>query len=170
MDEQNPYRSPDAVVAEVSGADDLAERGTRFGAAIIDGLIMVAVILPIMFLGGYFSAAMTAAQNGQQVGFGTTLMWALIGFILFAVVQYVPLNANGQTWGKKFLGIKIVDLAGGKPSIGRLLGQRYLPWHAVTNIPFIGPLIGLANVLMIFRGDRRCGHDLIAGTKVVKAQ
>ncbi len=167
MDEQNPYRSPDAVIAEVS-SDDLAERGTRLGAALIDGLIMIALILPMMFLGGYFSAAMTAAENGQQVGFGTTLMWALVGFIAFAVVQYVPLNATGQTWGKKLLGIKIVDLAGAKPSIGVLLGKRYLPWHAGVNIPFIGPLLGLANVLMIFRGDRRCGHDLIAGTKVVK--
>ena len=168
MDEQNPYRSPDALVAEVSG-NDLAERGTRLGAALIDGLMMIALILPMMFLGGYFSAAMTAAENGEQVGFGTTLMWALIGFIAFAVVQYVPLNANGQTWGKKFLGIKIVDLAGAKPSIESLLGKRYLPWHAGVNIPFIGPLMGLANVLMIFRGDRRCGHDLIAGTRVVKA-
>lgn len=168
MDEQNPYRSPDAVVAEVSD-NDLAERGTRLGAAIVDGLILIALLLPMMFLGGYFSTAMTAAQNGQQVGFGTTLLWALIGFIVFVAVQYVPLNANGQTWGKKFLGIKIVDLAGAKPTIGSLLSKRYLPWHAGVNIPFIGPLLGLVNVLMIFRSDRRCGHDLIAGTKVVKA-
>ena len=167
MEEQNPYRSPDAVVAEVS-ANDLAERGTRFGAAFIDGLILVALILPMMFLGGYFRAAMAAAETGEQVGFGTTLMWALVSFITFVVLQYVPLNATGQTWGKKFLGIKIVDMAGAKPSIGVLLLKRYLPWNVGVNIPFIGPLLGLANVLMIFRGDRRCGHDLIAGTKVVK--
>lgn len=168
MDEQNPYRTPEATIAEVSGSD-LAERGTRLGAAIIDVLILMAVILPIMYVGGYFSLAMTAAANGQEVGFGTTLMWAAIGFVLFALLQYVPLNANGQTWGKKFLRIKIVDLNGAKPPIGRLLGLRYLPLHVVSNIPFLGPLLGIVNVLMIFRDDRRCGHDLIAGTKVVKA-
>ena len=64
---------------------------------------------------------MAAAQSGQQVGFGVTLMWAVIGFVIFAVVQGFPLNATGQTWGKKLLKIKIVDLDGNKPPLGRLL-------------------------------------------------
>ena len=32
-----------------------------------------------------------------------------------------------------------------------------------------GAFFGIANPLFIFRDDRRCLHDLIAGTKVVKA-
>ena len=51
-----------------------------------------------------------------------------------------------------------------------LLGLRYMPWHLGSNLPFIGWLLGLVNILMIFRADRRCGHDLIAGTQVVKAR
>lgn len=169
MNEQNPYRGPDSTVAEVSGGDELAGRGTRLGAAIIDGIIMLVILVPLMYLGGYWQAAMTAAQAGGQVGFGTTLLWAVIGFVVFVVVQGFPLNASGQTWGKKILNIKIVDLDGNKPPLGRLLGLRYLPVGVVTNIPFIGPLAGLVNVLLIFRNDRRCGHDLIAGTRVVHA-
>jgi uncharacterized RDD family membrane protein YckC len=49
-----------------------------------------------------------------------------------------------------------------------LLGLRYLPVQLITNVPLAGPVLNLVNVLMIFRGDRRCGHDLIAGTRVVK--
>ena len=169
MDEQNPYRSPDAVVAEISDGE-LADRGTRLGAALIDGIIMLILLLPIMYVGGYWTTAMAAATAGEQVGFGTTMLWALIGFAVFAAVQYVPLNASGQTWGKKLLGIKIVDMAGAKPPVLRLLGLRYAPWHIGSNLPFIGWLLGLANILMIFRADRRCGHDLIAGTQVVKAR
>jgi uncharacterized RDD family membrane protein YckC len=170
MDEQNPYRSPDAVVAEIADGGGLAERGTRLAAAIIDGIIMLVLLLPIMYLGGYWTAAMAAATAGEQVGLGTTMMWALIGFAVFAAVQFIPLNATGQTWGKKLLGIKIVDMAGAKPPILRLLGLRYMPWHVGSNVPLIGPVLAIVNVLMIFRADRRCGHDLIAGTQVVKAK
>ncbi len=169
MDEQNPYRGPDAAVAEFSSGDELAGRGARLGAAIIDFIIMLVVLLPIMYMGGYMAAATEAAQAGAQVGLGTTLMWAAIGFVIFVVIQGFPLNATGQTWGKKLLKIKIVDLDGGKPPIGRLLGLRYLPIQVVANVPLIGPVVALVNVLLIFRSDRRCGHDLIAGTRVVHA-
>ena len=169
MDEQNPYRSPDAVVADISDGE-LADRGTRLGAALIDGIIMLVVVAPLMYFGGYWTTAMAAATAGERVGFGITMMWALIGFAAFALVQFVPLNATGQTWGKKLLGIKIVDMAGVKPPVLRLLGLRYLPWHVGSNVPLIGWLLGLVNILLIFRADRRCGHDLIAGTQVVKAR
>ena len=169
MDEQNPYRGPDAAVAEFSSGDELAGRGARLGAAIIDFIIMLVVLLPIMYMGGYMAAATEAAQAGAQVGLGTTLMWAAIGFVIFVVIQGFPLNATGQTWGKKLLKIKIVDLDGAKPPIGRLLGLRYLPIQVVANVPLIGPVVALVNVLLIFRSDRRCGHDLIAGTRVVHA-
>ncbi|MGH8032363.1 MAG: RDD family protein [Luteimonas sp.] len=131
--------------------------------------ILLIVIGPLMYFGGYWAAAMSAAQSGQQAGIGTTLMWAAIGFLVFVLVQGIPLNATGQTWGKRITSIKIVDLAGNKPPLGRLLGLRYLQIQLVSNIPLVGPLVAIINVLLIFRGDRRCGHDLIAGTKVVRA-
>jgi uncharacterized RDD family membrane protein YckC len=167
MDEQNPYRGPDAAVAEFSSGDELAGRWARLGAAIIDGIIMLAVVMPVMYMGGYMQAATAAAQAGEQVPFGTTLMWAVIGFVIFVVVQGFPLNSTGQTWGKKALKIKIVDLAGNKPPLGRLLGLRYLPIQVASNVPMSGPVLALVDVLLIFRNDRRCGHDLIAGTRVV---
>jgi uncharacterized RDD family membrane protein YckC len=167
MDEQNPYRGPDAAVAEFSSGDELAGRWARLGAAIIVGIIMLAVVMPVMYMGGYMQAATAAAQAGEQVPFGTTLMWAVIGFVIFVVVQGFPLNSTGQTWGKKALKIKIVDLAGNKPPLGRLLGLRYLPIQVASNVPMIGPVLALVDVLLIFRNDRRCGHDLIAGTRVV---
>ena len=52
----------------------------------------------------------------------------------------------------------------------RLLALRYLPLQAVGQIPILGVVVGLLNPLLIFRADRRCLHDHIAGTKVVLAQ
>lgn len=168
MNEQNPYRSPEAQVMALPGDDDaMAGRGVRLGASLIDGVIVMIVFMPLMYVGGYFDVLMDALRQKQQVGFGFTMLWVLIGFAMVAAIQGYPLHATGQTWGKRVLKIKIVDLAGNKPPLLTLLSRRILPTHVAGAIPFIGGLLTLVDVLLIFRNDRRCAHDLIAGTKVV---
>lgn len=139
---------------------------------LIDGFIALVVTVPLMFMGGYWQAAVEAGRSG---GFGlmqrgTPLLWACIGFVVFALVQGYPLHANGQTWGKKLLSIRIVDLHGNTPPLVELLLKRYLPTHAIANIPCLGIIYALVDSLMIFRQDQRCLHDLIAGTRVVRAE
>ncbi len=170
MEEQNPYRSPQSVVADAAGEGELAGRGARLGAAIIDAIIYLVILGPLMYAGGYWQAVMGAAAAGTSVPFTTTLMWMVIAFVVFVLVQGYPLSQTGQTWGKKLLSIKIVDLEGAKPPFGRLIGLRYLPIQVVSAIPFIGGLLTIVDVLFIFREDRRCVHDLIAGTRVVNAR
>jgi uncharacterized RDD family membrane protein YckC len=48
--------------------------------------------------------------------------------------------------------------------------KRSLPITLFSLIPVIGGLLGLANIGFIFRKDRRCLHDIIAGTKVVQLE
>ncbi|MBT2749185.1 MULTISPECIES: RDD family protein [unclassified Lysobacter] len=170
MDPQNPYQSPQSSLATPdTGNQELADRGVRLVAAIIDGVIMLVLMLPLMFIGGYFNAVMEASQTGQQP-YGLQILWGIGGLLLFFAVQYLPLSQTGQTWGKKVMKIKIVDLDGQKPSIGTLLGKRYLFSQGVGIIPCLGAVIALVDVLMIFREDRRCLHDQIAGTRVVIAR
>ena len=45
--------------------------------------------------------------------------------------------------------------------------MRYFPLAVIAQIPFAGGIFSLIDCLFIFREDRRCIHDLIAGTKVV---
>ena len=87
---------------------------------------------------------------------------------MFLIVQGWPLAQSAQTWGKKVLGIRIALLDGTQPTFGTLILKRYLPVQVASSIPVLGTVLGLINVLLIFRGDRRCGHDLIAGTQVLK--
>lgn len=165
----NPYRSPTAQVADPAAANDLASLGERLAAALLDGLLMLVINLPLMYLGGYFRAVMDAAASGGQPPFTLLLTWAGIGFVIFLLVQGYPLHAWGQTWGKRILRIRIADLDGGQPPLTTLIGRRYLPIQVVALVPFLGNLLVLIDTLMIFRADRRCVHDLIAGTRVVKA-
>lgn len=170
METHNPYQPPQAVLRDPqSQAADLAGRGQRLGAALLDTLFLLILFVPLMYVGGYFSTIMAAAQSGQEPSFGYGLMWIAIGFLVFVALQAYPLSQTGQTWGKRIVGIKIVDLNGDKPSLGSMLGRRYLPVQLANAVPLIGPLAGLVNVLFIFRDDRRCLHDLIAGTRVVSA-
>jgi len=170
MDEQNPYRSPEArIVDQTAAASDLAGLGERLAAALRDGLVLVVITLPLMYFGGYFRAVFDAAAVGAQPPFTLVLTWAGIGLAIFLLVQGYPLATWGQTWGKRILGIRIADLQGGRPSFATLLLRRYLPMQVASMIPLVGVLLVWADILMIFRSDRRCAHDLVAGTRVVKA-
>jgi len=170
--EPNPYEAPSAdLVDDPTGGDDghLADRGARLLASIIDTFLLLAINLPLMWFSGYLETTMRSATTGVEQPIATTLTWAAIGFAIFVVVQGVPLAQSGQTIGKKLLRIRIAHLDGSKPTLATLLAKRYLPVNVLNLVPFVGGLLGLANVLLIFRADRRCGHDLVAGTHVVKA-
>jgi uncharacterized RDD family membrane protein YckC len=162
MDNNNPYQAPSASVAE-HVEEQLAGRGERFLAALIDTILLLAILMPVMFSTGYFEQAARG-----EVGFGKIVTYGFGGFLVFLIVQGWPLAQSAQTWGKKVLGIRIALLDGTQPTFGTLILKRYLPVQAVSIIPVLGTVVGLINVLLIFRSDRRCGHDLIAGTQVLK--
>ena len=52
------------------------------------------------------------------------------------------------------------------PSHNRMIGLRYLPFWFAGNVPQLA-LIPFVDALFIFRQDRRCLHDLLAGTRVI---
>jgi len=162
--EANPYEAPAAIVAEPSGSDDLADRGSRLGAAFTDGIIGALLVVPLFFGTGILGKV----QSGQISAAAYLLGSAVVGFLLFALVQSYPLAKWGQTWGKRALGIRIAHLDGKQPTLSTLLVKRYLPIQATQAVPLVGNVLVLVDMLFIFRADRRCLHDLIAGTRVIK--
>lgn len=166
--ETNLYQPPTAnLIDESISADvELAGRGQRFGAALLDGLFGMAVAVPIMFGLGTFDYV----RNAQQIPWRLVAISALLGWVGFVLLHGYFLKLNGQTIGKKMVGIRIANLDDSIPSIGKVLGLRYLPIQAAHLIPLVGGFYPLVDVLFIFREDRRCIHDLMAGTKVVKVK
>jgi len=161
--DNNPYQAPSANVAEPV-EEALASRGERFLAAFIDGIILLAIMLPVMFATGYFERM----RNGDTAAISVLLGYAFAGFLVFLIVQGWPLSQTAQTWGKKIMGIRIALLDGTQPAFGTLILKRYLPVHVAGSIPVLGTVLTLIDVLLIFRAERRCGHDLIAGTQGLK--
>lgn len=179
---ENPYASPDVSEAPVAGPPataELARRGTRLVAAILDGFLAAIILFPVMiFLGvGLFAAAGgidnpdSVEQMTSSVGFSviSTVMGYVLGLLVFAVLHGYLIYTRGQTIGKMLLGIKMVRKDGSPADFNRLFWLRYALIQLLVSIPLIGGLIALVDALMIFRESRYCLHDDIADTMVVRA-
>lgn len=168
MDTTNPYNAPTAHVDEVARqSGELAGRADRFAAFLLDLLIQAAVMLPVVFVTGLWSMLVEQAARGPSAAIGTKVLFGVTGFVVFLLVQGYPLHTTAQTWGKRVLRIRIARIDGAQPSLAHIVLRRYLPMQVISAIPLLGTVLGLVDSLLIFRADRRCGHDLIAGTRVV---
>jgi len=87
----------------------------------------------------------------------------------YLVLNGYLLHKRGQTIGKWALGIKIVSLHNEKIlPLWKVFFVRYVPQVLVAMIPLAGSILILINDLFIFRKNKRCVHDYIAGTKVIR--
>ncbi len=166
MSDNNVYSTPQSqLVDQVDDSEKpLASRWARLGASIIDSIIMMVVLVPVMYLTGGFDGIMEGRQPGFVYSFGI----GILSFIVFFAINYRFLVANGQTIGKKVLEIKIVDLNGNVPAFQPQLLIRYAVYLLSGQIPVVGQIFSIVNVLFIFGKEKRCIHDLAAKTKVVQ--
>jgi uncharacterized RDD family membrane protein YckC len=143
---------------------EAATRWSRLAARLVDGLICFAP-LPLLFFPCIGS------------------LGALLGFAGILAAQVWLLVTRGQTLGKKALDITIIRSDGGVPNVGWLLVREFAIPLAVGIFRYVGHndpspagqvfqfLLGfvwLIDSLFIFSPTRRCLHDLVADTHVVK--
>lgn len=164
--EENRYAPPQAEVGEVRDtAPELASPGLRLGGAVLDALILGVVAVPLVFVFGIVDFS-----SPREPTFADGAISTVLGMGIFVLINGHFLAKHGQTIGKRLVGTRIVSVVDGKLlPLQKLIALRYLPMWLVSIVPFIGNIANLVNVLFIFREDRRCVHDLIAGTKVIKA-
>jgi uncharacterized RDD family membrane protein YckC len=160
--QDNPYAAPEARIVDQAPEGELilAERGTRLGAAILDGVIFALFYFPALLI-------LSLVKDNQA------LVYVGVAFLVLAVVGVIAYNCvllhrNGQTIAKKMLNIKVVRRDGSRIGLGRIFGLRFLPVTLLGAIPFVGGLVGLVDALMIFGDERRCLHDQFADTIVIK--
>lgn len=173
--------------------------GERIAAALIDAVILsVIAIIPTLILGAVYGFEGVIENIFMQDNpldptneYITFMMVSvssetLIGILYFSVV---PWKWNGQTLGKKFLGIKAINEFGENPSffqhivraiqnwggyvmlpLSFLLFVNYLTYIVVAGVMgFIPSLLLFVSLIMLLaREDGKGLHDLMAGTNVVK--
>ena len=127
----------------------------RVGAAIIDSLLMIAIIAPVAY-----------AIYGPTYFEGTQLFAGpvdfLLSWVLPAVAVIVFWLTKQATPGKMAIGARIVDAkTGGKPSLGQLIGRYF--GYIVSTIPLMLGIIWVG-----FDPRKQGWHDKLAGTVVVR--
>lgn len=181
-DQANRYAAPQAEVEDVNDDAEigqLAGRGERLGAALLDALIWILTVVPFFIGIGWslFLAMMRYSKSGHRPDFsGVDSSNLIVGISIGAIAMLAVLIVNiyfvvknRQTIGKKLMGIKVTRLDGSQVSIARLFWLRNIVNAVPGAIPFIGRLYQLVDCLFIFGEQRRCVHDYIADTIVVKA-
>ena len=134
----------------------LAKRSARLLAALLDSL----VLMPVVLLG-----LLAAFAGSEAVGWMVGV--AAAGAV--AVYQLRLLSVEGQTIGKRALGLRIVMAADGAlPGFVHAVVLRLFVMTALGMIPLVGVLVSLADPLFIFGEDRRCLHDYLAQTVVIQ--
>ena len=117
----------------------------RFGAALIDGLVL---LIPTGLI-------LVALDNSGLANVLTTLL----GLVYYIVLEGGP---SGQTVGKRALGIRVFDFRGGAGPIGY---PRALLRQLVKYISAAVVLLGY--LWMLWDREKQTWHDKAAGSVVV---
>jgi uncharacterized RDD family membrane protein YckC len=165
----NPYAPPQAIVRDIADPSVEAipaDRGTRFGAMILDSIVVGAMVYMPILLGMLLTPASNGG-NGQMSGASMVVpfLLAVVGFTVWCWLTLRYVTRNSQTIGKKILNIKVVRGDGSPISLGRLFWLR----NVVNIVLSIIPLYSVIDALFIFGESRQCLHDKIADTIVVAA-
>jgi len=163
------------VAAEVGLLPDLAPtlqvlatRWQRLGAYLLDQVALGLTLIP--FAAMYSSQMQAAAPPAAR---SLTLMPLVVPLLLpfaLSALQWYLIASSGQSVGKKLVGIKIVLLDGAAVGFVRGVVLRIWVLGMASVIPYVGTTTGLIDALWIFGAERRCLHDLVAGTKVIDAR
>jgi|SRR5579883_2065454 len=121
----------------------------RLRAAVVDGLLF----------------AVPYALIKADWGDGVALTGGVL-ILLLTAVQFWLLTTRGQSVGKAIVKVRIVRVSDGEN--GGFF-TNVIKRSIFSGLLNMVPLYWLVDTCLIFRDDRRCAHDFIAGTRVVKS-
>jgi uncharacterized RDD family membrane protein YckC len=148
----------------------LASWGSRVGAYLLDGLILLIPVVALTII------IVAIAAGSDTAGWVT----GILGFLAYLVVAflYAPFlmaregARNGQTWGKQILGIRVIRDNGDQMSFG---------WAALREIAVKNLAVGIAASIIpiipwflnffwpLWDDQNRALHDMVVSTHVVQA-
>ncbi len=152
----------------------LAGRGARLAATLVDGLLFLFCLMPLMNP----NLATLSSPNSYSLAFSDILNLSgnkhlfsdALPILILGAVQLTLLSTLGQSVGKRLLRIRIVRFHdGSRAGFVHAFLLRSLLRELIGMVPWLGQVFLIVDIFYIFRADRRCLHDLIAGTVVVKA-
>ena len=139
----------------------------RFGARVIDGLVMG---VPVLILAAVLIPNLIRAANqGPNPAFAAfTLSFFLIYFLILLFYEVLLLRYQGATVGKMACGLKVVRSDGRSLGWGVSFG-RFFMWNVVTNgVPYLNfVLMTVSGIMAGVDQEKRAIHDRVCDTRVI---
>ena len=176
----NPYQSPLTTEAPPPQLDEktpraVADRSARLLAVLTDGFLEIVSLLLV-----FYAFGLTERYFAEHTTWLEILAFDMPEIFLHYALHGYLLATRGQTVGKLLMGIRIEDRDTGELiSMSPMVLRRDLPvmlpmylfpifLKSVDPDDLAGVIILLIDTLFIFTATRRCLHDRIANTKVVR--
>lgn len=147
-----------------------ASLGSRFLASLLDGLICGVLAIPAIVL--YAISLSNATHNYDYYeDYGKAGGYFLFAFILYLIpLTYTFIKdglGNGQSWGKKAMGLRIIKVKDCSKCTKGASALRALVSTLVSMIPLVGWII--EPIMVLTTSDGRRLADKAAGTMVVNS-
>ena len=137
------------------GSLQLATIGRRWGALWIDSLLVMFPFFFILFLVGMLGGV--AGARADMIGnFANLIMYGL-----FIAYEALMISWTGQTYGKKWLGLKVVNPDGSDVTSGQA-------WGRGASKVLLNLCLGIGYLLAIGDKEKRTLHDRLAKTRVIR--
>jgi uncharacterized RDD family membrane protein YckC len=138
----------------------------RFVAALIDGILVSVVMLPVRLVVGLSSVVAGHAADMPEIGVHVVriIISGTIGLLCGWIYEAAMESSSKQaTLGKMALNLKVTDMEGRRISFARASGRHFAK--------FISAMILLVGYIMAgFTLRKQALHDMIAGTLVQRTQ
>lgn len=158
---------------------ELATFGTRLGGYVLDlllyGLIMALGVVPgvILMVRAFDDCARVTTGNSAEIicvsdqfDVGSFVLGLVAIFAAFVVVVILYVSAvarSGQTWGRRIVGVKVInEQTGTPPGWGKAIGRTLFAGFISSQIFYIGYL------WMLWDDKKQTLHDKVASTHVIK--
>ena len=194
MADQNPYAAPiDPTNADdppgpapiASGPLELASHVTRFVGAFVDGFLAWAIRWVVIQIADSFRPPMGANEAEARQFFQLSGLAIDGASVLLLGIQGLLIVRRGQSIGKMVARARIVRPDGSPAGFVRgfllrtgplalftwlIVTFRYTPslWSSRETILMFWMIVLAVDALLIFGASRRCAHDIVADTIVVR--
>jgi len=141
--------------------------GYRMLAAMIDRVIFYAYVILVYYIfwnfvisHNYYSEEYEKAQTYNSIMYGIMILLFIPAMLYHLLCETF---LNGQSFGKKIVGIKVVKVDGTQPNFGSYLIRSMLRFIDVT---IFTPVVAIISIAVSMKSQRL--GDLAAGTTVIK--
>jgi uncharacterized RDD family membrane protein YckC/RNA polymerase subunit RPABC4/transcription elongation factor Spt4 len=165
------FRNTQNTISNFSGSGSIypkAPLGSRFGAYLLDGLFGFLLSIPSIFLiiGGISSA--TNYYSGRDAGLGLIILGILFSALPIIYGCIKDGLGEGQSWGKKIVGLMVINLDNNTPCTMGKSFLRALISGLIVAVPYLNLLtMWIEPIMVLATDDGRKAADKVANTQVI---